>query len=56
MTLTLRLPNGHNVISCGIYYGAVFFWIGRAVGQHRSVSFILNDDSPSQTGPGRWSW
>jgi hypothetical protein len=56
MTLTLRLPNGRNVLSAAIYDGTLFVWIGRAVGQHRSWSFILNDASPSQTGFGRWSW
>jgi hypothetical protein len=56
MTLTLRLPNGRNVLSAAIYGGTLFLWVGRAVGQHRSWSFILNDASPSQTGFGRWSW
>jgi hypothetical protein len=58
MTLTLRFPNGRNVLSAAIYGGTLFLWVGRAVGQHRSWSwsFILNDASLSQTGSGRWSW
>ena len=56
MTLTLRLPNGRGVFAAAIYGGTLFLWVGRAVGMHRSVSFIMNDASPSQTGAGRWSW
>lgn len=56
MRLMLRFPNGRNVVSCGIYAGTLFLWIGRAVGLHRSWSLNLNGPSLSHTGAGRWSW